>query len=108
MFKVGDWVRIYGNPTQILRIEGIETNEPEYYDYPTGYRDGCLNEEGLELWKPEQGDYCWFYFIDLSNPILGQFSGYELGGLPTFNNGRNCADSCEPFIGELPICYKSM
>jgi len=98
MFKVGDWIR-YKGIAQIIEISNTG------YHLSNGYITDGKNGE-IKPWQPKAGEYCWFYFIDLSNPILGQFSGYELGGLPTFNNGRNCADSCEPFIGELPSCYK--
>lgn len=59
-FKVGDWVKIKkefkqifnGNPKQIKKVNSqrviwIDSNN--------------FKAEELELWKPEEGEYCWFY-----------------------------------------------
>ena len=54
-FKPGDFVRVFGRPTVILRVEGT-SEEPEYYDTRSGYRDGCLNTAGLEPWEPNIGE----------------------------------------------------
>jgi len=94
-YKIGDWVRIHGKPTQILRIEGIETNEPEYYDYINGYHNGCLDPNELELWVPIKDEWCWWITYD--DPILIQWRG-SLNKHPMIGS----MDIVEPFIGQLP------
>ena len=54
-FKPGDFVRIFGRPTIILRVEGTP-EEPEYYATKNGYRNGCLDTAGLEPWEPDIGE----------------------------------------------------
>jgi len=102
MFKIGDWIRTDGDG--IYKI----VNDFTLYDHDSEVweMDIKRNINKVKPWKPKAGENCWFFLNDSPNPILGQFSGYDLGKIITYNNGTRHADSCEPFIGELPSCYK--
>lgn len=68
-FKAGDWV------TQ-------NSSKPFQFTENTCFL-------GLELWKPQPEEYCWFCMEDY-NPILMQYFG------------QGDWDIIEPFIGTLP------
>jgi len=108
-FKVGDWVRIWDKPTRILRV--VEANalhtEAEYYDTPSGFRDGCLNPKGLELWQPKEGEWCWFWNKDSEMPpVLRRFKQTQKDGAHITKDDCYFYDYCEPFIGTLPSFIK--
>lgn len=119
-FKVGDWVRTKNGVTYIIETcEGLKANN-------------ATNLLDCEPWKPQPGEWCWFYNDSDKAPILAKFikmsykSGWtgtplrELKGMyykadkfkSTIGWGRPTDEDytffyCEPFIGQLPTNLKT-
>lgn len=93
-FKVGDWVRVTlvhnKSHSFIVKYSNI-WNQPEYYT--------------KELWKPKQGELCWFKSAS-NSAEFGEYVGKtEYGKYQMRPNGVTCIFNysyCEPFIGTLP------
>jgi hypothetical protein len=93
-FKVGDWIRVFGRPTKIVRIND-DFGNLEYYNTLHGnYRDGCLNPNGIEEYSPRQGE--WVYVVVDGVICLVK---YDVNIAEMFVNH-------EPFTGELPSFAK--
>ena len=91
MFKVGDWVRVFGKPTQIRSMRNNDEGV-EYYDTnPPDYREGMLNPVGLELWQPKQGEL-----------IINK----DINGIITIEKYYKQLD-IYPFIGEITWLHKT-
>lgn len=105
MFKVGDWVRVFGTPKKIRHIHIYSEEEIEYYDTATpDYRAGMLNPVGMETWSPIEGEWCWFWNSDMNIPVLGKF--LQLIDSIYWTTEPTDYEFCEPFVGQLPsiIC----
>lgn len=117
-FKVGDWVKV---------THYFETNSNKYdvgsiirYHQRVQKNYGLsFNEDCIELWKPQPGEWCWFWDETLNTPQLEQFKkmieAFECGTTyflyttkcGRFINGQIGTKFCEPFIGELPTNLKA-
>lgn len=94
-FKVGDWVVEKSNgdikQTTCMPQENWTTRSAMY-------------ERLCEPWKPQPGEWCWFYGIQ-KHPILDQFHSYGNSG--RYKTKRHSSYThCEPFIGTLPTNLK--
>ena len=90
-FKPGEWVDI-----------------PSLNTEPVQYRSD-LCHLGLELWKPQPGEWCWFWGIFDLVPKLAQFIDVHSKGYhaKTFSaNDSSYYSNVEPFIGQLPTILK--
>lgn len=86
-FKVGDWCLDTrdNNIKQVLNPES-----PVVCAY-------------YELWKPKQGEWCWFFYEEDTHGVIGRY------GYPHHEYSGDYQDNCdnyEPFIGELPSFLK--
>jgi len=71
-------------------------------------------EIGDQVWKPEKGEWCWFYndhpgFPGCRQPMLFQFNYMfedKYVNLSTCGDNSYRYDNCEPFKGELPTFLK--
>ena len=91
-FRVGDWIK---SPSA-----GIFQCKSQ------ASLDNCKGNYGdWELWKPEVGEWCWFWNKGSSEPSLGQFKE-EINGKYYVKRKIYAFDFCEPFIGELPSFLK--
>lgn len=94
-FKVGDWIKEPNNT--LTKLKEI----PELNSY---YAEECV------LWKPQPGEWCWFW--DAGNqPVLSRYKGYtKLTGYicdgDWYQKDMTGFQFCEPFIGELPSFLK--
>ena len=101
MFKVGDWVTHGKELHQILEVEKGYVKASNL-----GELSNCwINESKFNLWKPKEGEWCWFwdddFLSDNSTPILGKFEAKTKHGYRQHAN--YCFyQHCEPFIGNLP------
>ena len=98
--KVGDWVRWdRGKVSEVLAV-----SEECLIKNHSALSNGCnIHNHDLELWKPQVGDWCWFYTRD--TPILSKFYVMEHGRYTESILWTN-QDKCEPFIGNLPSFIK--
>ena len=121
-FKIGDFVQFvysYEENSQKFRTVFKVTSIGTEYDYNTSEEIPALYngewnyrhdepewfaEENCEVWKPEEGEWCWFWDtldnisaprkfekMDLVNPHLFQPKGSVMG-----------FKYCKPFFGQLP------
>jgi hypothetical protein len=107
MFKVGDWVKTTGMPFKV--------DEPVLSDIDCG-------ELEVELWKPKEGEWCWFRSESMPKyiQVLAQFKEVY----NEVDHIRYCVmykqedveegvisihySECEPFIGQLPSFIKDI
>jgi len=114
-FKAGDWVRHIQNPEVIVKVNSI--NE-EYQTFNSEWSWSSA-EEDFDLWIPQEGEWCWFSYNTVENPILAQFEkiidddDHIMYEAKIQRQGReNTAITyeefsvCEPFIGVLPSWIK--
>ena len=109
-FKIGDWVSYYNGFKDVL----FQIKE---FDCEGRIKHDCnrFKEEYLKLWKPKQGEWCWFWNKNRI-PTIGQFLSIETDGnlkySATFPNTPHTMIGyykyCEPFIGELPSFIKEI
>ena len=98
-FKVGDWVIHNGVHKRVTKaVDGL-------IDSLDNQVAVIMKEESLELWKPKEGEWCWF----LSNnrePVLKQFL-QMCPIVPTNYISKQglISGSVEPFIGQLPSSF---
>lgn len=100
-FKPGDWVR-YKGVAQISHITHTG------YHLSNGYITKGDNGE-IKLWKPQPGEWCWFWGIFDLVPKLAQFIDVHSKGYhaKTFSaNDSSYYSNVEPFIGQLPTILK--
>lgn len=97
-FKVGDWVRM-------LRNGNILQWTQEDSTIPSRVKE-------VKLWKPQPGDYAWFYDYEKYTPTFGKFMQIENGKyLAEIADGKGSLHLvaftyCEPFLGTLPTFLK--
>ena len=90
-FKVGDWVR---HPSgTIIQLTNAFTQP---FNLP----------EGTILWKPQEGEWCWFYGGSFSQVIIDRFSYIDEELLKFVSTTGLHRPNCEPFIGTLPSPLK--
>ena len=113
-FKIGDWVKNNSVNTK-YQIQDIFKNGYSWYatsikleprnkwdSYLYGLPE-LLND--CVLWKPKEGEWCWFWNEGASEPSLGQFKE-EIMGKYYVKRKIYAFDFCEPFIGKLPSFLK--
>lgn len=99
MIEIGVWVRYFGTITKIDRRlnNGYVTLECHNEMQPVH-----ILESDLEIWKPQYGEFCWFWDDgQLDNDGTPHFGRY---GVLSYT--LEFYDHCEPFIGETPTFYK--
>jgi len=86
-FKIGDWV--VDSVNKLFKIDESILNMIS------------INEvwgKSLKLWKPKQGEWCWFWDENskslMKSPLIGRYG--ELSWTLEYY------DFCEPFCGSLP------
>ncbi len=113
-FEVGSWIRTPDNEiVQILEfdtVNGIKNKLSNESTCFNGYLKACV------LWKPEEGEWCWFWSKNFTQKQLLPYKSYFKGDYKTKEQGiglfnkKLCYidyfDYCEPFIGKLPTDYK--
>ena len=90
MFKVGDWV--------------VTTNRGVWqimHEIELASWELTLGSES-KLWKPKQGDWCWFYDNKYDVPEIGQYDCVDTISKCYVNTRGPMRYHIEPFIGELP------
>ena len=89
-FKVGDWV-----------TKDLAHSKP--FVLTIGNIGACIRGYNLELWKPQPGEWCWFWNKGEVTYSLGMFKTHTDGAkLPYEDNNFDRWDYCEPFINRLP------
>jgi len=91
--KVGDWVYYEGKDLFCLTQNDLD------------YLVGC----DLKLWKPAEGNWCWFWNPGTKlPPILAKFTVMyrECYGSTKNASGEHSFYKCEPYLGELPSRLK--
>lgn len=112
-FKVGDWVYSSGHICQIAEIRPF-TWDSSRIEIHTEW---STHMDTIELWQPEAGEWCWFYFSESVSDhnclTLGKFIGFRnkesnVLFLEYYDTDNNifASDMCEPFIGQLPSFIK--
>ena len=110
-FKTGDWVRV-PRDKHIFQFTSTFTNDGIKYiadGYDDFYDQQGWAEDEVELWKPQQGEWCWFKSIQ-SFPVLVQFTGETFNDQLKFKT--HCGniwltpDEIEPCLGTLPSFIK--
>ena len=113
-FKVGDWVRsksFENDGNKELLIKKLKVQQQ--VDFVNKY------QEEWEFWKPQEGEWCWFYFSESVSDhnclTLGKFIGFRNKEsnalfLEYYDTDNNifASDMCEPFIGNLPSFIKEI
>lgn len=100
-FKVGDWVtRIEDNVTK--QIISISEN---YYDVGEFIFD--KDQFTYKLWKPQPGEWCWFWDDDTDickEPFIAEFESIACDRYIVLSKivHMYSYQYCEPFIGTLP------
>jgi len=99
--RAGDWVKDkrdgMKNPITQLKENCIFLTHPE----------DC--GDIYELWKPTEGDWCWFWDPGTKlPPILAKFTVMyrEYYGSTKNASGEHSFYKCEPYLGELPSMLK--
>lgn len=111
-FKEGDWVRILdplpGEP------EVCQLTHSDFYGVG---RKSSKYFEDIELWKPKNGEWCWFWDNTNDIPLLSPLCSileYEIFGSllslsETEDDGERITHhekyiwkNCQPFIGKVP------
>lgn len=96
-FKVGDWINVDGDLEILTKIDYKKyIKDPKYLD-------------GVELWQPTEGEWCWSKYDGLVNILSVTDGGYLV--FPLSSNRGDCATEyklggLEPFIGQLPSWIK--
>ena len=101
-FKVNDWVNL-------VRDDGIIFDTFQYDNDWNG-----KNGFSLELWRPKEDEWCWFYNSDNYDSVqltLGKFYGTSSKELKytyiDMDRQEYSSECCEPFIpGKLPSIIK--
>ena len=96
-FKVGDWIRSKDG-LDVSRI----TIDTERFLKEVEHKD--IKDE-WEHWKPQVGEWCWFWSEGNLSPHIMQFSCMAADG-KTYLSGFAGYDYCEPYIGPLPSFVK--
>ena len=107
----GDWVRVDGGtPHQFKKDDWVRhrtTNKILYLDDGNNNVNNLCASGGyaydasnLEPWKPQVGEWCWFWDWDRAIPHLDQFECMRRELLKPKNGAP--WKYCEPFIGDLP------
>ena len=108
-FKIGDWVRI---KTPIFEYDG--TDRIAEGIKKLSIKDMWIFDENhfkmnpdryIVHWKPKEGEWCWFWDIGCTTPILDKFVFKHENVCPYFTK-TTWFDNIEPFIGELPSFLK--
>lgn len=102
-FKIGDWVRVNNGGIYTRYIYRVEKYIEDYGDYWLKDFKISLKEIQLELWKPQEGEWCWF--CNGGHVVLARLSRIENDEFITMDTDMlgNCYYKyCAPFIGELP------
>ena len=107
-FKVGDWVVNKTSKQRIVKkITSIYSDTVTVGDTEVGINVMLIND--LELWKPEKGEYCWFWNKGTTITILELLEIVDDGNIKYFAAMPNIPHSlggyyqyCEPFRGTLP------
>lgn len=101
-FKVGDWIENIKGSRHIECLTENRLNEITSFE--------CIYDN-YKLWKPNIGDFCWFYDKKKSlgqnvYPTFGKFIGLDEDGFYICSlvdvYHEEVFKHCEPFIGELP------
>lgn len=102
MFKIGDWVAVNGHTQQILEFINEDSyGKTDMVELTNDY----VHVEELRPWRPQVGEWCWFYDHRDEIPALGQFKK-QINGYHSSAFGGSICHFCEPFIGELPSFIK--
>lgn len=97
--KIGDWV-IDKNHKQ----KGGDDSKPFRVEFEV--EEGSYIAEDCELWKPKNGELCWFWNYDSDNPVLGKHDGIYLSGHHMIDRlGVQVFRYSEPFTGEIPTIF---
>jgi hypothetical protein len=100
-FKVGDLVNVDNGFIGILT--NIDKSSIKPYIVVVG--DSTLHYRSIiSLWKPQEGEWCWFWDEHYTTAILGKFTEKTNKGY--FEHNSNSFEYCEPFIGTLPTHLK--
>ena len=107
-FKVGDWVVNKTSKQRIIKkITSIYSDTVTVGNTEVGINVMLIND--LELWKPEKGEYCWFWNKGTTITILELLEIVDDGNRKYFAAMPNIPHSlggyyqyCEPFFGTLP------
>ena len=115
-FKVGDWVRVNSGQYEINQIANVFYTENDVSLKFISAKMFTPFDE-VELWAPQPGEWCWFYFSkeisDHNCLTIGRFIRFRdqethdlyIEYYDTDNN-IFAADICEPFIGTPPSFLK--
>lgn len=103
-FKVGDWVKC---PEDGALFKVIEHKDGWFYNTQEEYYDAS----DLALWKPQPGEWCWFFDKDSRTAVVAQYKGIKETEVytyyvSTFQIDEGLFLNCEPFIGTLPTHLK--
>lgn len=107
-FKVGDWVVNKTSKQRIIKkVTSTYSDSVTVGDTEAGINVMLIND--LELWKPEKGEYCWFWNKGTTITILELLEIMDDGNRKYFAAMPNIPHSlggyyqyCEPFLGTLP------
>ena len=125
-FKVGDWAVNKTSKQRIIKkVTSVYSDSVTVGDATVGINVMLIKD--LELWKPQLGEWCWFYrgrpydtpclrkfitviddtYIALNSQNSSHITPTEV---PSFKKGISDSyviyENCEPFIGRLPSYLK--
>lgn len=119
-FKLNDWVNItkqnHTRLLQLTKVENIRGSNMLYF----GKNEYSIFEERvnttsthLELWRPKEGEWCWFwdnddlpFLLQATGEMVKTSNGYLYFSKQKQRHGNDASSNCEPFIGELPSFLK--
>jgi hypothetical protein len=111
--KKGDWVVYEIQDDPLGTVKTIK--EEGFIEINIGKNTLSVPSEYLKLWKPKEGEWCWFWGNYDNNRTLAQLKNKTVGNFyHTIEDDRckkdrmldNYYDYCEPFIGTLPTGLK--
>ena len=113
-FKVGDWVKDKQLNT-VYKIQDIFKDGYSWYApsqkleprslWDSGVYGTPESVDNLELWQPEEGEWCWYGF-ELVQVIGSQQDHIKICRQKSDSYEEITKGQLEPFIGNLPTCVK--
>ena len=98
-FKVNDWV--LDDEDNLFQVTRVRDDKIALVDEPF-----YVPAKEFRLWKPQVGEWCWFY-SECTFPTIGRYLGSTPDGLHYMKEyPLDLWEKVEPFIGKVPSWIK--